>query len=173
MITASKRSCRGGGRQRLARTRTLTPTLCRKPVENLQSAVKPFLDAQGKRAAATAASGADADADADAAGTPAASALRRKPPAARRTPAPAARTAEKKRPANQPEPYTVPDGFDAASALVECELSDSTAAKRTVPWAFLQRWLTLRDEVRQKIRIFSLPTHSPWLAGCFRSERLR
>jgi hypothetical protein len=53
-----------------------------------------------------------------------------------------------KRPANQPETYEVPAGFDAAAALVECDLGDAAAARRALPWAFLQRWLALRDEVR-------------------------
>lgn len=55
-----------------------------------------------------------------------------------------------KRPGNQPETYEVPAHFDAAAALVECDLQDAGAARRALPWAFLQRWLALRDEVRRQ-----------------------
>lgn len=55
--------------------------------------------------------------------------------------------AEAKRPANMPEQYAVPADFDASAALVECDFSDAAAARRTLPWAYLQRWLALRDEV--------------------------
>ena len=59
----------------------------------------------------------------------------------------AAAPPDAKRPANQPEPYTVPADFDAAAALMKCDLSDAAAARRALPWAFLQRWLVLRDAV--------------------------
>lgn len=40
----------------------------------------------------------------------------------------------------------MPPDFDPA-VLVECDFSDDAAARHTLPWAFLQRWLALRDQV--------------------------
>lgn len=117
---------------------------------------------QGKRSVAAGAGftpGAASTAATPAADTPAAASRpRRRPPAARTSPDSAAKVAaaaksaakfaDKKRPANLPEPYVMPDDFDAEAALVACDFSDAAAVRRTLPWAFLQRWLALRDEVQ-------------------------